>query len=259
MSKFCTNCGSALEENVKFCTSCGQAVEAEVAPAAPVAEAAPAAVEAPAVETPVEAAPAKSAASFDFKKLLENKKRLAIIGAAVAAVVILILVLSMGGGSGKAYLSQVDAYLDYSIGKASKSQIENLMPEEIWLRVQTSQEKPMAELLDYLMEQQESRAQQFAGKYGTNIKATYTVIRDWTISEERQAQISAYLAQKYGFEEGCVTDAHKLEMEATIKGSVDEEDDSMTAYMLKIGGKWYLARVSFYDYGEIYVSFALGY
>ena len=27
MSKFCTNCGTRLEENVKFCTSCGKPVE----------------------------------------------------------------------------------------------------------------------------------------------------------------------------------------------------------------------------------------
>ena len=30
MSKFCTNCGTKLENDVKFCTSCGKAVEEEV-------------------------------------------------------------------------------------------------------------------------------------------------------------------------------------------------------------------------------------
>ena len=30
MSKFCTNCGTKLEEGVKFCTSCGKAVDGEV-------------------------------------------------------------------------------------------------------------------------------------------------------------------------------------------------------------------------------------
>lgn len=29
MSKFCTNCGTKLEDNVKFCTSCGKSVEEE--------------------------------------------------------------------------------------------------------------------------------------------------------------------------------------------------------------------------------------
>ena len=29
MSKFCTNCGTKLENDVKFCTSCGKAVEGE--------------------------------------------------------------------------------------------------------------------------------------------------------------------------------------------------------------------------------------
>jgi len=29
MSKFCTNCGTKLDDNVKFCTSCGKAVEGE--------------------------------------------------------------------------------------------------------------------------------------------------------------------------------------------------------------------------------------
>ncbi len=29
MSKFCTNCGTKLEENDKFCTSCGKSVEEE--------------------------------------------------------------------------------------------------------------------------------------------------------------------------------------------------------------------------------------
>ena len=29
MSKFCTSCGTKLEDNVKFCTSCGKAVEGE--------------------------------------------------------------------------------------------------------------------------------------------------------------------------------------------------------------------------------------
>lgn len=29
MSKFCTNCGTKLEDNVKFCTSCGNEVNSE--------------------------------------------------------------------------------------------------------------------------------------------------------------------------------------------------------------------------------------
>ena len=29
MSKFCTNCGTKLDDNVKFCISCGKAVEGE--------------------------------------------------------------------------------------------------------------------------------------------------------------------------------------------------------------------------------------
>lgn len=29
MSKFCTNCGTKLEDNVKFCTSCGKGVDGE--------------------------------------------------------------------------------------------------------------------------------------------------------------------------------------------------------------------------------------
>ena len=81
MSKFCTNCGNALEENVKFCTGCGKAVEAEPVveetPAAPVVEEAPAppAVEEAPAAVAVEApAPAKAAPSFDLRSCWKTRK-----------------------------------------------------------------------------------------------------------------------------------------------------------------------------------------
>lgn len=30
MSKFCTNCGNELNENIKFCTNCGQEINKEI-------------------------------------------------------------------------------------------------------------------------------------------------------------------------------------------------------------------------------------
>lgn len=263
MSKFCTNCGNALEENVKFCTGCGKAVEAEPVveetPAAPVVEEAPAppaAEEAPAAVAVEAPAPAKAAPSFDFKKLLENKKMLAIAGAAVAVVVILLLVLTLGGGKGGGYMSAVDTYMDYTLGVASKSQLESLLPEEMWLQMQTYQEKPMEQLLETLMQRMENRAKQFEQEYGKKVKVDYEVIRDWTVSDTMREMTSAYLQAQYGFEEDCVSDIRKLELEATIGGTIDEETDEMEFYVLKIDGEWYLAMV-YVSEGMAYVSFAL--
>jgi len=114
----------------------------------------------------------------------------------------------------------------------------------------------MDELLDFVMEQMENRVKQFESRYGENFKVEYKVVRDWTVSDKMQEMTSGYLMDKYGFEEDCVSDIRKLEMEATISGDLSEEDDEMDFYVLKIDGNWYLARVGISE-GAAYVYFTL--
>lgn len=258
MSKFCTNCGAALEESTKFCTSCGTAnetvepaQEVPVQPApetvvteAPVVEAP--VVETPATETPVTETPvAPVSAASPLKKLLADPKKLLIPAIAVVAVIVaLILVLSLGGEKGNAYEGAIDTYFDFNLGKASKSEVKSLFPDAYWAYLEQTQNKTFDDYYATLSEYMNAVSENLQNEYGSNIKVTYQIEKEWTVSERNQARIDAALVRQYGFEEGTVEDAYKLETEITIKGSQETETDGSTFYVVKIDGDWYLMRVS---------------
>ena len=101
MSK-CSNCGAELQENSKFCTTCGTKVEEQQVAAAPVVEAAPVAEAATETETAATAAapvqePVNSAYSMPAQPVAKekkpvNKKLFIILGAALLALIICIAV-----------------------------------------------------------------------------------------------------------------------------------------------------------------------
>lgn len=255
MSNFCTNCGTALDENAKFCTNCGAAFESAApapevpvqpvpeTPVQPAAETAAPAQEAPA--QPVsEAAPTLSAPKTSpVAKLLSNKKMLIGAVAAVAAVVILIVVLSLSGGKGAGYESAIDTYFDFCLGKISKSEIKSLLPDGFWTYKEEQENKTFDDYYAEIADNLEYRAERMKSEYGTNIKISYEITKEWTVSDRNQTLIAAALQRQYSIAEDDVTDVRRLELKMTIKGSEDEEDDDADCYAIKISGKWYLANV----------------
>ena len=265
MSSFCTHCGTQMPDGAAFCPHCGTArraarVEATpqsapaAAPQTPVmpvvpqsvtpAPAAPAIPQsAPAPQAPVttqSTAPAARKIPLDRKKLLIP----AIAVVAILAIVLLVLPGGKGSGKGSSYEAAIDNYLTLQIGKVSASKYKALAPQEYWDYLE-DQGYDFDEYYERIADEVDERVDELEDQYGKNVKYTFEVTRERDVSERNLGYIAEYLADKYDIDVDDVTAGYRLDLEMTISGSDDSDtDEAEDVYVLKIGGKWYLAEVS---------------
>lgn len=97
MAKFCTKCGSSIEENQKFCNKCGGQTVADGAPSVPASAPPPAAVLAPPTQSATPAPPATTQAAAAPAAAPAKKSNTALkIILAVLGFFIVIGVLAIG-------------------------------------------------------------------------------------------------------------------------------------------------------------------
>ncbi len=226
MARFCGNCSAEIADGVEFCGNCGAPAPA----AAPVAD-------------------IVKVGSFEI-----NKKKLPVIGvAAVAVIAVIVLLISLifGGGG---YKSAMDNYVDVMNGKASK--IEKLAPKEYWKYVEEEEDVTVKEIKKAFEEYyEEALKDNLEDEYGKNVKYSYKINDKKELSKKKLEACAEAISDKYDIKESKVKALYELEVELKTKGSEDEEEDEDTAYVVKIGSKWY--PIEFYMSGdEASVSFA---
>ena len=208
MSKFCTNCGSALDDEALFCSNCNTAVETD-----------------PVEVAPVEATPAGK------PKL--NAKLIG-IGAAVLAVVIILSCLFL-----PTLLANPESALDnlFAVWAGDESKVEDLLPTAIWGYVANkNSEFDMDEF-----------AKEYAGQYlnvlkhrlGEGIRISYDVKKKTALKEDELEYIAKLLNGLYGINKDDVKDGYTLNITRTIEGAEDYEEDEVEFVIIKIGDKWY--------------------
>lgn len=270
MSKFCAHCGTQLPDEANVCTNCGTPVaDAPAAPdaaetAAPVNEApAPAAEnDVPVVDNAApkaeKAAPVINVdalksnvskiasnvgetATVQFNKVKSDKKLLGIVigAAAIVLVAVIILVSSIGGG----YKSAINNYFDVMIeGKANK--IEKLAPKQYWDYLEEEEDVTLEDLKEDYEDSFEDQIDQLEDEYGKNYKFSYKITDKDDITTKKFKNIQENLKDKYDIPKKSVTKGYKVDVELSIKGSEDEDENDTTLYVVKIDGDWYVTTES---------------
>lgn len=232
MSKFCNNCGTAMEDEVLVCPNCG-------AQDAPVIEETP-------VETPVEAA-----VEAPVEAPADNKKTLITLlaGVAAAVVVIILAILLFGGGVNKA-VGNMEAVLN---GKFKK--IEQMAPKAYWEYLADEDEDfDIDDLIDAAEENYEDELEELEDEYGKNVKYSIKVLEKKKVKRDKVKDIAEAIEDQYDIDEKKVKAAYEIGVRMEIKGKEDSERNYTKLTAVKIGAKWYV--VSYYSYDdEAYVSF----
>lgn len=213
MSKFCQNCGSAMEDQEVFCANCGTQNET-AAPAA------------------------------------DNKKKLGlIIGGAVAIVLVLVLLVSMIFGGGQK--AAVQKYLDLD-WKGRTGSIKSLAPEKYWKYVEEEYDLDVKDIKedwkddwkDELEDYVESES--FEEAYGNKGKVSYKYQDKKEATNDELKAVKAALNSKYEIKKDDIDELYVVDYTFTYKGDEDKDVATRSYYVVKIDGKWY--PLSGYDF-----------
>ena len=263
MSKFCSSCGQPLAEGAAFCSSCGKAVEAQAPvehdiPVETATEEAAVQPEAPAAkENPVnkivdkvqDFAQKATVYCKDYIAKAKTNPKMWIAPGAIAAGVIALIVVVCVLVAGSKYTTALDNYIAVNFrGDASK--IELLAPKEYWDYLEEEQDVSLDDLKERMEENWDDVKDALEEQYGKNIRVTYKVTKEREISDKKLEKIAEALEETYDIDAKSVKAGYKIEVELTIAGSEDDDDDEGTFNVVKIGNRWYL--INYYESGDNY-------
>ncbi len=281
MSKICKRCGAVVEDNVRFCGQCGSG-EFDV----PVQEnnnndtVVLSQGYAPVQETPQQnyAQPEQQSAyaqqgyvqpeqqntyvqqdvytqqnHVPYTEIPKKKNNLPLIlgiagGGVALVVVIIILVLSLGGG----YKKAIDNYFDVFF-KGNANKIKKMAPEEYWEYYEDRYDMDMEDIKDEYEDEFEEREENFEDRYGKNWKVSYKIEDKKELSDKKLKKIADAIEDKYDIDADSVKKAYEVEIKATIKGSEDQDKDSIDMTVVKIDNSWYI--IDYYELDGEYVVY----
>ena len=296
MSKFCKNCGKQLDDAMRFCDGCGAPQPAAPqqpqyqAPQQPQYQApqqplyqqpqyqAPQQPQyqapQPQYQAPVAAAPkAAKKPGFDFNKLIDEVKTFANglvnrckadkkflyqcigIGAAVVVVLVVLLALVFGGNGGMT--KPIDNMIAVTFkGKVEK--IKDMAPAEYWEWYEDEYDMDIDDIIEEAEDEFDDMMDYYEEEYGDNVRVSYKVKDKKKLSDKKLEGIAEALADRYDLDEDKFTEAYELEIEMTIKGSEDDDEDDAEFSVIKYKGKWY--GITWYKSGSDYsASFMTGF
>lgn len=254
--KFCSRCGTQLNETALFCPGCGT----PVAQAAPVPVEEPIAVEEPTVaeepivvEEPTQAAePVPACVAPQKKKFL-----LPLILGGVALLLIAAIVTSIILSN--IMIEPIKTHMDVYYGFAY-SKIEDLAPKEYWDAIK--EENPSFSIEKAIAKHEKSNKSELdlmEDLYGNDIKFSYVITKYTPMSKEMLRTIADCLDDKYDIDADSVKRGCQVWMDYTLKGeSYTQSYKNLTVMLLKIEDKWYSITLSTHD-GELIVNFDLPY
>ncbi len=268
---YCTNCGAKNEDDSVFCTSCGM----------PLAEPEETAAEQNAAEQPetpcegtcaeqnaeqnapqnaprntepytaqtaqssAEPNAAPSVAVFRLKYFWEAHKR--VILAAAAALGCLLLIIALA--SGRSWKATVKGYLgsikrgDFAAASRylPNEPIEHMLEESGMSRAEYKEK--VAESFDNLKDNLEDRLFDY---YDMTLKEylkgfSYEIVRSKKCSDAEIQQLDKKYSKDYDTKRGYIKDA--MDVKVRLKYELDDEEkETVTIKLVKIGGKWYLSQ-----------------
>lgn len=229
MAKFCTKCGTQLNDNARFCKSCGEKFDM------------PQAQEIPQTTAPVE----QTTVIAGETKAVKSKSKFVVMGIVgvlvVATAVILCMVFS------KPYVKPIN-----KLCKAIENKDEKLMmecfceAEQIYFADgksdKASIEKEFKSSVNFVYNVL-SKDDGMIVSYGLgdNIKINYEVIGDAKeLDKDTIELIEEYLRLRFNDDKLDISKGYTMEIEFTVSGDKKDKDLSYELYVLKIDGKWCL-------------------
>lgn len=247
MSKFCQNCGKALDDAVRFCDGCGAPQQAEAPQAAPAAPKQDSDLKKTLNKAVTEV---KTFANGFVNRCKADKKFLYTCLGVVAGVIVVIVLLSflLGGG----YKSAIDNYIAASF-KGKSSAVKKMAPAEYWDYYEEKYDTDFDEYLEDYEDNIEDTIDYLKDEYGDNFKVTYKIEKEKKLSDKKLEGIAEALADKYDIDEDKVTAGYELDVEMTIKGSEDDDENETELTVIKYKGSWYL--ISWSKSGDNYYAY----
>lgn len=148
-----------------------------------------------------------------------------------------------GGGSSGAssYKTPIEGYVALKSGKATDSQIESMLPEEVWKQIEDDAEISVKDVQKGYKKYAEEARDEYEDEYGKNFKITYKWTDKEEITDEQLTEIKDAITGKYEkIENKDIENAYKVDFTATIKGSEDDDEVEFEDFIVvQIGGKWY--------------------
>ncbi|MBR1393394.1 MAG: zinc ribbon domain-containing protein [Ruminococcus sp.] len=260
MSKFCTTCGAALDDNATFCTNCGTPQQAQQA--APSQGAAPAQANA-AGGTPATAAASAvkdKLASVDmsgFKTALSKENiaslktnpnkytiiTLCAIGVVCLALIIILLVVLLGGGYKKPVKNMIKALEtgdgEYMVKVLAECEAD--AKEERYV-----DDGDYDSLEEYYEETLEKKLEKLEDEYGDDISISFSVYEKDELTEKQLKSYKSYYKSDFD-KKVDVSAGYNLLLEMEWEGDDDEEAGLAAVTVLKVDGDWVIYSPSLND------------
>ena len=149
------------------------------------------------------------------------------------------------------YTSAIDNFLDFSI-KGDIEALEKLAPADFWQELEDEYDVKVNDIKDDLKNMVKSQVEELEEDYGKNIRVYYDVIDEYEMDEYDLDDIKDTLKDNYGIASKSVNKGFEVEIEATIKGSEDEDTNEIDLTLVQIGGNWYyidiFSQIKYYAY-----------
>lgn len=258
MSKFCSNCGTQLDEQAGFCSNCGTPVAPEQpqqaqqpqqaawltpdpAPQAPQAPQGPYAVHENAGQQPIYARP-------DDPNLPEGKGHLKLgiavtIGVVllIAGIIVLLVVVNPfkwfgSSSSAKSYTPQEILNETAKIYLSDDPDIDAILPNTFEYQFLLDTDK-REEMKESLVETTKREIAAFKDEYGKLTSLTATITSSEYASDSDKAKGIEYYKSKYHTE--GIEEFLRVETELNIVGDKKSDTIEGSSYFVKVDGKWY--------------------
>lgn len=238
----CPNCGTSNAPETNFCISCGTALPKETVQ--PVETA-------PVVAEPIPAAPAAPAADnkFSFGKLWAQLKetvanvfkpilaKKGIVTAVIGVVALLLVGSILCGIFVPTEKTPVKNLINITL-EGDYDKLEEILPKDYIDYLEDEMKVELDDLIELLEKGSDVVMEAMEEEYGDDIRITFKVTEKKVLSDKKLDDIKDAL-KEIGISKKDVKKAVKLDIDYTIKGSDDSDEDDCKVTVVKIGSKWY--------------------
>jgi len=136
----------------------------------------------------------------------------------------------------------VNNFFDFTV-KGNINKLKDLAPSAFWANLELKNDVKITDIKSSLEKEFEDQLQTLEKEYGKNLKVEFVILDKEELDNYDLDNLKDTLEENYNIPKKSVTNAFELEIEATIKGTDDEDTQEQDMTIVKIDGKWYISTV----------------